>query len=488
MQTKRVRLVLVNPMDDLHRKYSSALITQPPLSLGALYALTPTTIDVSILDEQVDTMDYDGDVFAFSLTTQLARKVYAISDRLRKEGKKVILGGYHVTTCPEEAQKHADSILTGEAERLWPRLCEDLLNATLKPRYYGSPADSNEMPIIHREGFKGKKYAFPGAIYASRGCPFACSFCGSSRLLGSHRCKSIESVSKEIDAIRAQYGDVILQFTDDNLLANKEWRKEFLTLMREKKTRWVSQASVDQLCDRELIDELAVSGCLAIASGIETLDTDDTRSVNKIQNLNMPIADAVRYVTSKGIHVAALLIFGLESDTPQRVKSTIQRLKEIPFSAYDATILRPFPGTELYDQMLKQGTAIPEWWNMAEPHPTNKVLPGYLRIYFDHQHLTPKQLQECALDAIDQLNRASPAQAMTILKIGMKSRNLWFATKMLAGRLWISRRAREWKQQVSLAPESGVKAALYAAKEEAKTLVNDPISIEVAETEAARFK
>ncbi|MBV6343393.1 B12-binding domain-containing radical SAM protein, partial [Candidatus Magnetobacterium casensis] len=102
-----MKLALVNPMDDCYAQYSNKLISQPPLCLGVLYTLTPKTIHVSVIDEQVEQLRYDADVIAFSVTTQLARKTYAEADKLRAQGKKVILGGYHVSICPDEAALHA---------------------------------------------------------------------------------------------------------------------------------------------------------------------------------------------------------------------------------------------------------------------------------------------------------------------------------------------------------------------------------------------
>jgi radical SAM superfamily enzyme YgiQ (UPF0313 family) len=133
-----MKMVFVNIMHNLYRLDSTANISQPPVPLGVLNTVTPKAIKTDLLDEQTDEVKFDGDVFAFTMATQFADKVYYYADKLRIAGKKVILGGIHVTVRPEEAMRHADSIVTGEAETIWPVVCEDLMAGKLKERYDGT--------------------------------------------------------------------------------------------------------------------------------------------------------------------------------------------------------------------------------------------------------------------------------------------------------------------------------------------------------------
>lgn len=121
-----LKLVFVNIMQELQKFDSTSYITQPPVPLAVLNAVTPKTIDTALLDEQADRVRFEGDAFAFSVSTQNARAVYDHADAMRSVGKTVIMVGIHVTVCPEEAMRHADAIVTGEAEMLWPTVCEDL--------------------------------------------------------------------------------------------------------------------------------------------------------------------------------------------------------------------------------------------------------------------------------------------------------------------------------------------------------------------------
>ena len=125
-----MKLVFVNVMHDLYKLDSTASISQPPVPLAVLNDATPEIIETALVDEQTDEVLFDGDVFAFSVATQFAAKVYRYANDLRASGKKVILGGIHVTVCPEEAMRHADAIVTGEAETLWPTVCADPVSYT----------------------------------------------------------------------------------------------------------------------------------------------------------------------------------------------------------------------------------------------------------------------------------------------------------------------------------------------------------------------
>jgi radical SAM superfamily enzyme YgiQ (UPF0313 family) len=145
-----MKLVFVNVMHDLFNLDSTASLSQPPVPLAVLNNATPKTINTALVDEQTDTVLFHGDAIAFTVATQFAAKVYKHADDLRFSGKKVILGGIHVTVCPEEAARHADAIVTGEAETVWPMVCEDLLADRLKERYEGSPTppSTNSLPTV----------------------------------------------------------------------------------------------------------------------------------------------------------------------------------------------------------------------------------------------------------------------------------------------------------------------------------------------------
>src|SRR5512137_187420 len=110
--------------------------------------------------------------------------------------------------------------------------------------------------------------------------------------------------------------------------------------------------SVDQFCDGELMEEMAASGCIGVAVGVESVDDDNCAAVSKYQNLGRSVAEAARWAGECGMQVALLLIVGLPHDTPSRIERTAATLREIPCTAFDVRILRVFPGSDMYDAML----------------------------------------------------------------------------------------------------------------------------------------
>ena len=444
-----MKLVFVNIMQELQKFDSTAYITQPPVPLGILNIVTPRTIETALIDEQAERVRFEGDVFAFSLSTQNARAVYDHAEALRTAGKKVILGGIHVTVCPDEATRHADAIVTGEAETIWPEVCEDLLAGKLKERYIGSPTAPSRMSPVDYRFFSNRRYLTPASLFATRGCNRRCSFCVSSRYMGPYRTKPLDVLEQEIDQLTELYPRAFLQFTDDNLLANRNYSAKLLALIRRKKRRFVTMVTVDQFCNSALMEEMASSGCLGVAVGVESLDDDNCASVGKYQNLQQPFTDAVRHANKYGIQVAALIMVGLPNDTPDRLLRTLQYLKKIPCSIYDIRILRIYPSTSLYKQMLSSGDVTEDWWLEKESESTcNHLLPSCLSMHFKHSSFNSIQLQHMALQYTAELNEMKHDRVSHIMRVGCREHGQKFAGTILYARHQASRQARMLLQQV----------------------------------------
>lgn len=444
-----MKLVFVNIMQELQKFDSTAYITQPPVPLAVLNAVTPKIIETALIDEQADRVRFEGDVFAFSLSTQNAGAVYEHADALRATGKKVILGGIHVTVCPDEAICHADAIVTGEAETIWPQVCDDLLAGELKERYAGSPTPPSKMSPVDYRFFGDRRYLTPASLFATRGCNRRCSFCVSSRYMGPYRTKPLDVLEQEIDQLSGLYPGSFLQFTDDNLLADRNYGAELLALLRRKKRRFVTMVTVDQFCDSTLMEEMAASGCLGVAVGVESIDDDNCTSVSKYQNLQQPFADAVRHANRYGIQTGALIMVGLPHDTPERLARTLQQLKQIPCSVYDIRILRIYPSTSLYSQMLSSGDVTEGWWLEKESASTcNHLLPSCLSMHFKHSSFNAMQLQHLALRLLAELNWMKHDSVSHILRVGCRRHRMKFAGTMLFVRQKLARQARMLLKQV----------------------------------------
>jgi len=436
-----MKLSFVNVMHDLFNLDSTASLSQPPVPLGVLNSATPKPIETALVDEQTDAVLFKGDAFAFTVATQFAGKVYSHADHLRAMGKKIILGGIHVTVCPDEAQNHADAIVVGEAETVWPAVCEDLLADRLKKRYEGTPTPPPQMMPVDYRFFAGRAYLTPASLFATRGCDHRCSFCVSSNYMGPLRVKPLDVLEQEMDQLQELYPGTFLQFTDDNLLADRDHGAKVLDLLRVKKRRFVTMVTLDQFCDLDLMQDMAQSGCLGVAVGVESVDEDNCLSVDKRHNIGQPFPEAVVHANELGIQVAALLMVGLPHDTPERLERTRRYLEEVPCTIYDLRIMRIYPGSPLYDRMVASGKVGEAWWLGDEPVATNRFLPGHLRVHFTHEHFGPAQLQRQTLYLVRELNRMSADGISRVMRVGRRGKAAKFAAAALSARRKTARQA-----------------------------------------------
>ena len=178
----------------------------PYLSLTTLAALTPPDLEVRIMDENVEPIDFDfrPDLVAVSLMTPLAPRGYEIADQFRSRGIPVVVGGVHATMVPEEAAEHADAVVIGEGEILWPEVVVDFIKGKLKKYYLTDlrpPLDSLSLP--RRDLLRRGAYLFQNTLQTTRGCPNDCDFCSVTTFYGNtYRFRPVAEVLQEIGALK----------------------------------------------------------------------------------------------------------------------------------------------------------------------------------------------------------------------------------------------------------------------------------------------
>jgi hypothetical protein len=270
--------------------------------------------------------------------------------------------------------------------------------------------------------------------------------------MGPYRTKPLDVLEQEIDQLTGLYPRAFLQFTDDNLLAHRRYAADLLALLRRKRRRFVTMVTVDQFCDRTLMEEMAASGCLGVAVGVESVEDNNCAAVSKYQNLQQPFVDAVHRANQLGIQTVALIMVGLPHDTPDQLETTLEHLKHVPCAYYDMRLLRIYPSTPLYRQMLATGDVTPNWWlETGSSNTCNQLLPSSLSIYFRHGRFQPMQLQHLSLRFIAELSGTGPSVVSRILRVGHRGRALRFAGLVLTARQRSARQARTLLRQVEQA-------------------------------------
>ncbi|MEM1447767.1 MAG: radical SAM protein [Planctomycetota bacterium] len=330
----------------------------PPLTGIHLAALTPARHEVRVVHQQVETVDLDtdADVVALTFFSGFAAEAYRLADAFRARGKTVIVGGPHATYWPEEALEHCDAVALGEADELWPRMLDDAEEGRLRPIYRGPPPSLAGLPTP-RYDLLPRSFFVPRVVQATRGCPFSCSFCTVPGLNPGFRTRPVEDVLRDIDHddFPHWWQRKVVWFWDDNLTARRSYVKALLRAMIPRKRWWLTQASLDIVRDPELLDLMEASGCIGIFFGIESFTAESLQHAAKPQNRIEEYRRAVDHLHERGICVMAGFVAGFDGDDAEGIVAMADRLQEVGVDVPFLSVLTPYRGTPLYDEMEERG-------------------------------------------------------------------------------------------------------------------------------------
>jgi radical SAM superfamily enzyme YgiQ (UPF0313 family) len=362
-----MRLYLINPSNPLvniarvkESRWNRYRVWKP-LSLMVLAGLTPKEWEVSIIDENLGLPDYEAmprpDLVGITAFTSQANRAYEVARIFRRRGVSVVLGGIHATMCREEAHKHADSIVTGEAESVWVRVLEDARLGQVRPLYNGGRAELHDIPIA-RHDLLADRYAL-GAIQTTRGCPLNCSFCSVTAFNGTHyRQRPIQDVLLEFRLIREKRVLVV----DDNLIGTRPEHiaraKDLFRAMiaADLRKQWVAQATINFADDDELMELAAKAGCNGVFIGFESLDPEKLVDLGKKFNLlkNRDFRASVKRIQRHNIVVVGSFIIGLDVDEPGIGTRIAEVAGRYGIDNLNVLFLTPLPGTRLWDKMKSE--------------------------------------------------------------------------------------------------------------------------------------
>jgi radical SAM superfamily enzyme YgiQ (UPF0313 family) len=334
------------------------------VTLTTLAALTPPQHEVVIHDARLNDPDYEGDwdLVGFTGMTCEIVHVYQMADEFRKRGKTVVIGGYHATALPEEAAQHADIVVLGEAEGLWPQILWELENGGAKQSNYQNAdmIDLGDMAIPRRELLNRNMYTVFSTIQATRGCPFDCNYCAVTKFFGrSYRWRPVEEVVAEI----TKQPDKRWMFLDDNLIGNVTYAKELFRSLIPLGITWGAQASFTLTKDAELMDLYAAGGGRYVFIGFESVSAEALKSVGKGINRPEEYVAGIRQLHRRGITIMGSFIFGLDGDDLGVFKRTVDFVNATKIDVVLYHILTPFPGTRLYEEMDCQGRIHDRDWS-----------------------------------------------------------------------------------------------------------------------------
>lgn len=377
------------------------------LAIAVLQALTPPEVETVFYDDRIELIDYDAPIDAVMIPVEsyTAKRSYAIAARFRSRGVRVVLGGYHVTLVPDEAARHADAIVTGNAESVWGTLMHDLKVGLLQAHYRGGLGECFVMP--DRTIYKGKSYLPISLVETGRGCNNHCEFCAiASYYHCRYRARPIEDVLADVETSHHRYHFLV----DDNLVANRGNAIALFEALAPARIKWGGQGTLSMAKDEALLCAMKQSGCELMLIGFESLNEDNLRQMGKSVNLALSERDElVQRIHDAGIGIYATFVFGYDGDDESSFDATMAFAQKHRFYTAAFNHLLPFPGTPLYARLRAQGRLLyPAWW-LADGY-------RYGELAFAPQNMSADRMSELCRQA-----RKAFAAPQSVLARGLAS-------------------------------------------------------------------
>jgi radical SAM superfamily enzyme YgiQ (UPF0313 family) len=367
-KTRRVKLILpalTEATSPYWRPIKYSLF--PPLGLATLAAYLDPTLDIDLQDEHVEPLDLDDDPDLVIIQVYItnAYRAYRIADHYRRKGAHVALGGLHVTSLPDEAAPHADTIFLGPGEDTFPEFLRDLAAGAPQRRYQSGLRSLEGIPPIRRDLIKRHRYLVPNSIVVSRGCPHHCTFCYKDAFFEGGRSfytQRVDEALAEIERLPGRH----LYFLDDHLLGHRRFARGLFTGMRGMGRVFQGASTVDAILRDDTIEIAAAAGLRSIFVGFETLSDSTLQGAGKKQNLGRDYRAVIRRLDDLGIMINGSFVFGLDGEQPDVFARTVEWAVASGITTATFHIATPYPGTQLYADMAAQNRLTTGDWDLYD--------------------------------------------------------------------------------------------------------------------------
>ncbi len=355
----------------------------PVAALPLIAALTPDEHQVTIIDENVEPVDFDrcakADIVGVTGMVVQRQRMREVLTELKRRGAYIVIGGPWISVNETYFGDLADVVFVGEAEETWPQFLRDWQQGKPAARYeQAEKTDMTKVPAPRFDLLKMRHYAF-GSVQFSRGCPFQCEFCDIIVVFGRRpRLKTSAQIIAELEGLCAQ-GMSIAFIVDDNLIGNKKAIKEVLrdviAWQRAKgyPLLFSTEASIDLADDDELMQLMVEANITIVFVGIESPNEDSLREAKKLQNVRRggTLVDKVRRIQETGMEVWAGMIVGFDHDDESVFAAQRQFLADARISTAMVGMLSAIPKTPLHARLTAAGRLDPA----DDPAGGTNVLP-----------------------------------------------------------------------------------------------------------------
>jgi len=379
--------LLLNPFypKDPHASFGKHALT-PTLALTSVAAATPEGWTVEIFDENLllgtPPASPCPEVVGITVHLTFAERAYTLARHYRERGAKVILGGLHVVSCPDECAPHADALAMGEGVALWGRILRDVESGSLRPRYDARfDGDYAGDPAPRRDLLPRESFLTTTSLNATRGCHNRCEFCylATDGLKMPYRMRRPAQIADEI----VRDGQPYVVFTDNNLGSNRAYLRELCHALAPLEIIWSAAVTIDVTDDPSLVRAMALSGCTGVFVGFESLTDENLRDARKKTPRAEDYARRVRLLHEHGIQVNGSFVVGFDHDTKDSFAALAEWVIDTRLESATFHILTPYPGTPLFRQMEAEGRLLHRDWSRYDT----------AHAVFQPRHMSPEELE-----------------------------------------------------------------------------------------------
>jgi len=380
--------LLLNPFypKDPHASFGKHVLT-PTLALTSFAATTPPHWEVRYWDENLlegaPPLDPLPEIVGITVHLTFARRAFELAKWYRSRGSRVVLGGLHVLSCPEECAPHADALAIGDGVQLWPRILADQEAGCLQPRYAATYESEYRLdPPPRRELLRRSSFLTTTSLIATRGCHNRCGFCylATEGLRMPYRMRDPRQIAAEFAADRQPYA----VFIDNNLGSNRAYLRRLCQALRPLNKIWSAAVSIDVTDDPSLIRAMALAGCTGVFVGFESLTDDNLTDARKKTPRAGDYARRVRMLHDNGIQVNGSFVLGFDHDRKDVFARTADWIESNRLECATFHILTPYPATPLFRQMESEGRLLHRDWSLYDT----------AHAVFRPKHMSPEDLEQ----------------------------------------------------------------------------------------------
>lgn len=359
----QVLLVAPTALDFDGRPIKQRKLYLPGLTFPMLAAVTPPDVRLTVVNETVHDVPFDGPWDLVGLTGMGSGIVRAwqIADEFRRRRVPVVMGGIAASLArPELSLAHADSLVLGEAEETWPRLLADHAAGRLQPVYGMERRPAiDALPLPRYDVLDRRKLGPWRPVQATRGCPFPCTFCSVTAFFGGgYRKRPVADVVRDVRHAKA-HGSRHIAFIDDNIVVDRAYSAELFRALVPERIVWMSQCSLHVADYPDLLALARQSGCRLLSFGIESTSPESLGTIEKEWNRPERYREAIRAIRGHGIEVSTEMIVGLDGDDPSVFERTYRFIVDNRITVPRVHIMTPVPGTPLYEKLEREGRLLP---------------------------------------------------------------------------------------------------------------------------------